>query len=212
MARILREERIPAGYGGTANLDFGFSEEQEMLRDAAKRFLTDNCPTTYVRKMMAHDTAHDAGFYKKLVELGWPGLLVPEQYGGTGGTFLDLTVIMEEAGKALLPGPFFATALLGAPLIEGGSEAQKQELLPKMADGECWRRSQSPRLRGVSMPVASASRREERRRYMLTGREILRPRCPGCQLHRSSGPHPAGSSPKKASACSWSRATPKALR
>jgi alkylation response protein AidB-like acyl-CoA dehydrogenase len=118
-------------------MDFGFSEEQEMLRDAAKRFLADNCPTTFVRKMMAHETAHDPEFYKKLVELGWPGLLIPEQYGGTGGTFLDLTVIMEETGKALLPGPFFATALLAAPLIlEGGSEAQKKELLPKIAAGD----------------------------------------------------------------------------
>jgi len=118
-------------------MDFGFSEEQEMLRDSAKRFLADNCPTTYVRKMMAHDSAHDPDFYKKLVELGWPGMLVPEQYGGTAGAFLDLTVIMEEAGKALVPGPFFATALLGAPLIiEGGSEAQKKELLPKLAGGE----------------------------------------------------------------------------
>jgi alkylation response protein AidB-like acyl-CoA dehydrogenase len=118
-------------------MDFGFSEEQEMLRDAAKRFLADNCPTTYVRKMMAHDSAHDPEFYKKLVGLGWPGLLIPEEYGGTGGTFLDITVIMEEAGKALLPGPFSATALLAAPLIiEGGSEAQKKELLPKIAAGD----------------------------------------------------------------------------
>src|SRR5579863_9277845 len=87
--------RIPAlgNIRRNTKLDFGFSEEQEMLRDAAKRFLADNCPTTYVRKMMAHETAHDAGFYKKLVELGWPGLLIPEEYGGTGGTFLDLTVI-----------------------------------------------------------------------------------------------------------------------
>jgi len=118
-------------------MDFGFSEEQEMLRDSAKRFLADSCPTTFVRKMMAHDTAHDTDFYGKLVGLGWPGMLVPEQYGGTAGTFLDLTVIMEEAGKALVPVPFFATALLGVPLIvEGGSEAQKKELLPKLAAGE----------------------------------------------------------------------------
>ena len=118
-------------------MDFGFSEEQEMLRDSAKRFLADSCPTTFVRKMMAHDTAHDTDFYRKLVDLGWPGMLVPEQYGGIAGTFLDITVIMEEAGKALVPGPFFATALLGIPLIiEGGSEAQKKELLPKLAAGE----------------------------------------------------------------------------
>jgi alkylation response protein AidB-like acyl-CoA dehydrogenase len=118
-------------------LDFGFSEEQEMLRDAAKRFLADNCSTKFVRQMMAHETAHDQAFWRKIVDLGWPGLLIPEQYGGQGGTFLDMTVIAEEVGKALIPGPFFAAALLGAPiLIEAGSEAQKNELLPKMAKGE----------------------------------------------------------------------------
>jgi alkylation response protein AidB-like acyl-CoA dehydrogenase len=64
-------------------------------------------------------------------------LLIPEEYGGQGGSFLDMTVIAEEAGKALIPGPFFATALLGAPIIiEGGSDAQKKDLLPKMAKGE----------------------------------------------------------------------------
>src|ERR1700719_5285696 len=124
------------GYGGS-ELDFGFSEEQEMLRDAAKRFLADNCSTKFVRQMMADESAHDAGFWRKLVDLGWPGLLIPEEYGGQGGTFLDMTVIAEEAGKALVPGPFFAAALLGAPIvIESFSEAQKKELLPKMAKGE----------------------------------------------------------------------------
>ena len=118
-------------------MDFGFSEEQEMLRDAAKRFLADNCPTKFVRQMMADGTAHDQGFWKKIVELGWPGLLIPENYGGQGGSFLDMTVIAEEAGKVLVPGPFFTSALLGAPLmIEGGSEEQKKSILPRMASGE----------------------------------------------------------------------------
>ena len=118
-------------------MDFGFSEEQEMLRDAAKRFLADNCPTTFVRKCMADETAHDKEFWRKLVDLGWPGLLIPEQYGGQGGSFLDMTVVIEEAGKALVPGPFFTAALLAAPLvIEGGSEALKKDLLPRMARGE----------------------------------------------------------------------------
>lgn len=118
-------------------LDFGFSEEQEMLRDAAKRFLADNCSTKFVRQMMAHDTAHDAAFWDKLVGLGWPGLIIPENYGGQGGSFLDLTVIAEEAGKAIIPGPFFAATMLGGPAImEGGSEAQKKDLLPKIAAGK----------------------------------------------------------------------------
>lgn len=108
-----------------------------MLRDAAKRFLADNCSTKFVRQMMADATAHDPAFWQKLVGQGWPGLLIPEQYGGTNGAFLDMTVIVEEMGKALLPGPFFAAALLGAPtFIEGASEAQKKEFLPKMAEGK----------------------------------------------------------------------------
>ncbi|HTW89199.1 MAG TPA: acyl-CoA dehydrogenase family protein [Candidatus Binataceae bacterium] len=118
-------------------MDFGFSEEQEMLRDAARRFLADNCPTTFVRRMMADETAHDPGFWKKITDLGWPGLLIPESYGGQGGTFLDMTVILEEAGKALVPGPFFTAAILGAmATVEGGSEALKKAVLPKMAAGE----------------------------------------------------------------------------
>ena len=127
----------PSGAGRRFKLDFGFSEEQEMLRDAAKRFLTDNCSTKFVRQVMASETAHDTGFWDKLVGLGWPGLLIPEDFGGQGGTFLDITVIAEEAGKALVPGPFFAAAMLGAPaLIEGGSDAQKKEFLPKIAEGK----------------------------------------------------------------------------
>jgi alkylation response protein AidB-like acyl-CoA dehydrogenase len=118
-------------------LDFGFSEEQEMLRDAAKRFLADNCSTKYVRQMMADATAHDPAFWQKLVGQGWPGLLIPEQYGGANGTFLDMTVIVEEMGKALIPGPFFAAALLGVPtFIEGASDALKAEFLPKIAAGK----------------------------------------------------------------------------
>ena len=118
-------------------MDFGFSEEQEMLRDAAKRFLADNCPTKFVRQVMSDATAHDQGFWKKIVDLGWPGLLIPENYGGQGGSFLDMTVVVEEAGKTLLPGPFFTSALIGVPLlIEGGSEDQKKTYLPKMAAGE----------------------------------------------------------------------------
>src|SRR6266481_2873617 len=129
--------RIPIDKTEARKLDFGFSEEQEMLRDAAKRFLADNCPTKFVRQMMADPTAHDATFWKKLVDLGWPGLLIPESYGGQGGSFLDMTVIVEEAGKALVPGPLFTSALLAAPLlIEGGSDQQKKDILPRMAKGE----------------------------------------------------------------------------
>src|SRR5258708_32644838 len=87
--------------------------------------------------MIVDETAHDPAFWKNMVDLGWPGLLIPESYGGQGGSFLDMTVVVEEAGKALVPGPFFTSALLAAPLlIEGGPDQQKKELLPRMAKGE----------------------------------------------------------------------------
>ena len=157
-------------------MDFGFSEEQEMLRDAAKRFLADNCSTKFVRKMMADETAHDPGFWQKLVDLGWPGLLIPEEYGGQGGTFLDMTVIAEEAGKALVPGPFFAAALLGAPIvIEGGSDAQKKEMLPKMAKGEYIAHRRDRRGGGPFRCGRDRTQGDKKGAdYTLIGREILR--------------------------------------
>jgi alkylation response protein AidB-like acyl-CoA dehydrogenase len=117
-------------------MNFGFTEEQEALRDATRKFLDNECPTTFVRKMMADDTAHATELWKKIAELGWLGIIVPEEFGGSGGTFLDLVVIVEEAGKSLLPGPFFATALLGSTaILAGGSAAQKSAILPKVVEG-----------------------------------------------------------------------------
>jgi alkylation response protein AidB-like acyl-CoA dehydrogenase len=117
-------------------MNFGFSEEQEMLRESARKFLDSQCPTTFVRKMMEDDTGHSDELWKKLAAMGWLGLLIPQKLGGMGGGFLDATVILEEMGKALFPGPFLSSALLGAATVAaGGSSAQKRELLPRVADG-----------------------------------------------------------------------------
>jgi alkylation response protein AidB-like acyl-CoA dehydrogenase len=117
-------------------MNFGFSEEQEMLRESARKFLGAECPTAFVRKMMEHETAHSAELWKKLADLGWLGLLIPQRFGGMGGSLLDASVVVEEMGKALLPGPFLATVLLGAVAIAaGGSAAQKKEILPRIAEG-----------------------------------------------------------------------------
>jgi alkylation response protein AidB-like acyl-CoA dehydrogenase len=117
-------------------MNFGFTEEQEALRDATRKFLDNECPTTFVRKMMADDTAHATELWRKIAELGWLGIIVPEEFGGSGGSFLDLVVILEETGKSLLPGPFFASALLGTTaVLAGSSAAQKSALLPKVVAG-----------------------------------------------------------------------------
>lgn len=118
-------------------MNFGFSEEQEMLRDATRRFLDNECPTSFVRKMMEDDSAHATEMWKKVAEQGWPALLIDEAHGGVGGSFLDMVVILEETGRSLLPGPFFATALLGTPaIIAGGAAEQQSAILPGVAAGE----------------------------------------------------------------------------
>ena len=116
-------------------MDFAFSEEQEMLRRSARDFLAKECSSKVVRKLMDAPDAYDPGLWKKIAGLGWTALGIPEQYGGVG-TFLDLVVVLEEAGRALLPGPFFATMGLAVPaLIEAGTEAQKKEVLGAIAQG-----------------------------------------------------------------------------
>jgi alkylation response protein AidB-like acyl-CoA dehydrogenase len=117
-------------------MDFAFSEEQEMLRRSARDFLAKECGPKVVRKLMEGEHAHDPALWKKMAGLGWTALGIPEQYGGVG-SFLDLIVVLEEGGRALLPGPFFSTMGLAVPaLIEAGTESQKKEALGAIAEGK----------------------------------------------------------------------------
>lgn len=118
-------------------MDFGFSQEQEMLRTTARSFLEKECPSTVVRNLMASELAMTDDLWKKMAELGWLGLIYPEAYGGMGLGFVDLVVVMEEMGRGALPGPYFSTLILGGLAIaEAGSEGQKKELLGKISQGE----------------------------------------------------------------------------
>src|SRR5437868_12495086 len=116
-------------------MDFAFSEEQEMLRRSARDFLAKESSSKVVRRLM-EGNGYDPGLWRKIADLGWTALGIPEQYGGVG-TFLDLVVVLEEAGRALLPGPFYSTMGLAVPvLLEAGTEAQKKEALGAIATGE----------------------------------------------------------------------------
>jgi alkylation response protein AidB-like acyl-CoA dehydrogenase len=116
-------------------MDFAFSEEQEMLRRSARDFLAKECPPKVVRKLMEGADAYDPALWSKIAALGWTALGIPEEYGGVG-SFLDLIVVLEEAGRVLMPGPFFATMGLAVPaLIEAGTEAQKKAALGAIASG-----------------------------------------------------------------------------
>ena len=94
-------------------MDFGFNQEQELLRATARKFLENECTSEFVRARMAEPAGVTDEFWKKLAEQGWLGLIYPEEFDGTGLGFVDLTVLMEEMGRAVMPGPFFSTVLLG---------------------------------------------------------------------------------------------------
>ncbi|MBI4200716.1 MAG: acyl-CoA/acyl-ACP dehydrogenase [Chloroflexi bacterium] len=118
-------------------MDLGFTESQQMLRSSAREFLERECPTSLVRAMEQDDRGYTPDLWREMAELGWLGLAIPEQYGGMGLSYLDLALLLEETGRALLPGPFFSTVVLGAmTLLEAGSQEQKQDLLPKIAQGQ----------------------------------------------------------------------------
>ena len=116
-------------------MDLNLNEAQEMLRTTARDFLTNNCPPSLVRDMTKDDRGYPLELWRKMAELGWMGLEVPERYGGSGGSFLDMTVLLEELGRACLPGPFVPTIIGASILLEAGSDAQKREFLPKIASG-----------------------------------------------------------------------------
>jgi len=117
-------------------MDLRFTETQEILKKMARDFLTTECPKTLVRKLEQSEEGYSSEVWKKMAELGWMGLIIPEEYGGIGYTFQDLVVLLEEIGRNILPGPFIATITSTFPILEAGTEEQKKELLPKIAQGE----------------------------------------------------------------------------
>jgi alkylation response protein AidB-like acyl-CoA dehydrogenase len=118
-------------------MDFGFSEEQEMLRQSVREFLTSECEMTYVRRMMDDERGYSEEQWRKMAELGWTGLIVPEEHGGAGLSMVDMVVVLEEMGRVVMPGPFFASVILGGLAIDlGGNEEQKKRDLPALASGE----------------------------------------------------------------------------
>ena len=114
------------------------NEEQNMLKDAAKDFCTNNTPITQMRKL--RDEKDDSGFdkatWQQMVELGWAGITIPEDFGGLGFGYMGLGVVMEECGRTLACSPLFATTVGASAIVHGGNDEQKGELLPQVAGGE----------------------------------------------------------------------------
>lgn len=118
-------------------MQFGLSESQEILRDSARGFFSGECPMSEVRRVMETDTAYDAALWRKLADQGYTGIIYPEEYGGVGLGKVELILLMEEAGRALLPGPFFSTVVWSGSVINAVSTAgQKARYLGPICRGE----------------------------------------------------------------------------
>jgi len=118
-------------------MDLVLSEEQEMLKTMARDFLADKFPKTVVKEIEESELGYSPELWKEMAGLGWMGLALPEKYGGSDMSFLDLGLLLEEMGRACLPGPYFSTVVLGGlPILDIGSEEQKDEYLPRIASGE----------------------------------------------------------------------------
>jgi alkylation response protein AidB-like acyl-CoA dehydrogenase len=118
-------------------MQFGLNESQEILRDSARGFFSGECPMSEVRRLMATDSAYDASLWRKLADQGYTGILFPEEHGGVGLGKVELILLMEEAGRALLPGPFFSTVVLSGSVIDAvATGEQKKKYLAPICRGE----------------------------------------------------------------------------
>jgi alkylation response protein AidB-like acyl-CoA dehydrogenase len=118
-------------------MEFGLNESQEILRDSARSFFAGECPMSEVRRLMETDTGYDPSLWQKLSEQGYTGIIFPEEYGGVALGKVELILLMEEAGRALLPGPFFSTVVFSGSVIDAiATSEQKRKYLAPICQGE----------------------------------------------------------------------------
>lgn len=119
-------------------MNFAFSEEQEELRNIVRSFLENKSPEAAVREQMETENGFDEAVWTQMAEqMGLQSLIIPEEYGGSGYSYVELTVVLEEMGRALLCAPYFSTVVLAAnTILQAGDDAAKKDLLPGIASGE----------------------------------------------------------------------------
>jgi len=163
-------------------VDLTLNEAQRMLQQAARDFLEREAPKETIVRLMESDTGLPDGLWQTAAELGWLGMLVPPELGGSGNELTDVAVLFEELGKGPLPGPFFQSAVLGAlTVLEGGTPAQRERLLPQVATGR------EVLAAAITEPDASwgpqgvrlaPTRRGRDGRYILSGVKLFVPDAP----------------------------------
>lgn len=154
-------------------MNFEFSEDQILLRDQARGFLTDHCSPAVVRRVLEGDELYAADLWKKIADMGWTATVIPEEFGGLGLSYLELAVIAEELGRCAAPVPFGSSVYLATEaLLLGGTQDQKETWLPKLATGDAIGTFAYAEGGGQSSPKSLATKASGGK---LSGRKVVVP-------------------------------------
>src|SRR5215218_6929009 len=119
-------------------MNFELTDEQAMLREASRDLLTDRAPTSVVRGQLETEAEVDPALWRLAAELGWVGLVVPEEHGGSGQGLIELAIVAEEIGRAVARGPFLPSAIVASAVARGAAPELQDEVLPALAEGTAW--------------------------------------------------------------------------
>lgn len=156
-------------------MKFDFNQEQNILKESAHKLLSKECTTEFVREIVNEKKEFPEALWDKMAELGWMTLLIPEEYGGSGFNFFDLSILLYEMGYHCCPGPFFSTVVQGGlAILEAGTANQKARILPKIAEGKhklslaCLEKGGVYAREGISLAAV-----HENDHFVLTGTKLF---------------------------------------
>ncbi|MBU3917591.1 acyl-CoA/acyl-ACP dehydrogenase [bacterium] len=158
-------------------MDYALAKDQEMIKKSAKEFFQKECPKDKVRELKEDPKGYDQKIWKKMIKLGYQGLVIPEKYGGLEGEFLELMVFMEELGRNIMPSPFFSTVIdCVLPILEYGTEKQKETHLPGIAEqGDIWTLAQSEQTADYEADDIKLSATAKGNMFVLNGAKLFVP-------------------------------------
>ncbi len=156
-----------------ANRQIAFSDEQAMMLDAAKRFVADKSPTDKVRKLIEEEAGFDADVWAECAALGWTGMALDEEFGGSGLGFGALVPVVEQMGRGLMATPLVPTVLAGGVLQHAGTDAQRAAYLPKIAEGGVATLALGERDGGWGLADCTASATRSGDQITLSGAKVL---------------------------------------
>jgi hypothetical protein len=158
-------------------MDFSITKEQQMVRKSAREFFEKECPKEKVREIKIDSKAYDPKMWKKMINLGFQGLIIPEAYGGMDGDFIELALFMEEIGRHVIPAPYWSTiALCAIPLMEYGSDEQKEKHLTGIAEkGDIWTLALTEEKATNDASEIKLAAEPKGDEYILTGTKIFVP-------------------------------------